>query len=92
MLDTLRNPAVLLSIAVAVAIFATVLSFTMPLLQGDRLQTRMKAVAAERDKIRARERARLQAEGARGSLRGKATKQYMKDLLEGLSPRRALAS
>ena len=91
MLDTLRNPAVLLSIAVAVAIFATVLSFTMPLLQGDRLQTRMKAVAAERDKIRARERARLQAEGARGSLRGKETKQYMKDLVEGLSLRSALA-
>lgn len=91
MMDTLRDPSFLLAITVSIAIFATVMSFAMPMLQGDKLQTRMKAVALERDKIRARERARLQSETQRGSLRGKETKRYMKDLVERLSLRSALA-
>jgi tight adherence protein C len=90
-IDTIRDPVFLMSLAVAVAIFATIVSLTLPLFAGNRLQARMKAVALERDKIRARERARLQAEGQRGSLRAKETKRYMKDLVERLSLRRALA-
>lgn len=89
-IDTVRDPVVLLSVAVAVAAFATVISLAMPLLAGDKLGARMKAVAVEREKIRARERARAQAESQRGTLRGKESKQYMKDIVERLSLRKAL--
>ena len=72
------NPNVLLAIMVSVAIFATIVSISLPLLSGDKLEARMKAVALERDKIRARERANLLAEGQRGTLRGKESKAYMR--------------
>jgi tight adherence protein C len=91
LIETVRDPVLLLSVAVSIAIFATVISLAMPALQGDRLQARMKAVALERDKIRARERARLQAEGARGTLRAKMSQRHIRDLVEKLSLRRALA-
>lgn len=43
----------------AIAAAATVYSLAMPLVSGDNLGKRMKAVALERDKIRARERERM---------------------------------
>ena len=88
-IDILRDPVALMAILVSLAIFATVLSLTMPLLSSDRLPARMKAVADEREKIRQRERARLAEEG-RGSLRGKESKAYMRSLVEKLSLRKAL--
>ncbi|WP_370676524.1 type II secretion system F family protein [Pleomorphomonas sp. PLEO] len=88
-IDTLRDPVVLMAILVSLAIFATVLSLAMPLLSSDRLPSRMRAVADEREKIRQRERARLAEEG-RGSLRGKSSKAYMRGLVEKLSLRKAL--
>jgi tight adherence protein C len=91
LVETIRDPVFLLSVAVSVAIFATVVSIAMPLFAGNRLQSRMKAVALERDRIRARERTRMQADSQRGTLRAKETKRYMKDLVERLSLRRALA-
>ena len=84
------NPNVLLAIMVSVAIFATIVSVSLPLLSGDKLEARMKAVALERDKIRARERANLLAEGQRGSLRSKESKAYMRSLVERPSLRNAL--
>jgi len=90
-IDTVRDPVFLLSLFVSVAIFLTVISVAVPMLQPGKLQNRMKAVAVERDKIRARERARLQAESARGSLRSKESKRYMRDLVEKLSLKKALA-
>jgi len=88
-IDIVRDPVFLLSVAVAVAAFATVITLTMPLLVGDKLGQRMKAVASEREKLRARERARLQ-EGSRGTLRGRESKRYMKDVVERFSLRKAL--
>ncbi|WP_036791589.1 type II secretion system F family protein [Pleomorphomonas koreensis] len=88
-INILRDPVTLMAILVSLAIFATVLSLTMPLLSSDRLPARMKAVADEREKIRQRERARLAEEG-RGSLRGKESKAYMRSLVEKLSLRKAL--
>lgn len=89
-IDIVRDPVFLMSVSVAVAIFATVITLAMPLMASDKLNQRMKAVAIEREKIRARERARLQAESQRGSLRAKESKRYMKDLVERLSLKRAL--
>jgi len=89
LVDTLRDPVALMAILISLAIFATIVSLTLPLLSGDRLPARMRAVADEREKIRQRERARLAEEG-RGSLRGKESRAYMRSLVERLSLRKAL--
>lgn len=88
-IDIVRDPVVILSVLVAIAIFATIMSVAMPMLATDKLGNRMKAVALERERIRARERAKLAAT-QKVSLRGKESKRYMKDLVEKLSLKRAL--
>ena len=64
----------------AVAATATVITLAMPLLAGDNLGRRMKAVALEREKIRQRERERLMA-GQKVSLR-RSPKQFMKTAVD----------
>jgi tight adherence protein C len=76
----LGDPQVLATILVAVAAAATVFTIAMPLAEGDSLQKRMKSVALERDKIRARERERL-AKGQKAGLR-QAPKAYMKQVVD----------
>ncbi|MHC5654781.1 type II secretion system F family protein [Stappia sp.] len=60
----------------ALAVGGTVFALVMPLIEGDRLKTRMKTVALERDKLRARERARLanEKQNSRVSLRNQPKK------------------
>jgi len=53
------DPHALMMICAAIAAMATVLTLTMPLLVPDPLGKRMRAVALEREKIRARERERM---------------------------------
>ena len=74
-----------------IAVAATVFTIAMPLLERDELQNRMKVVATEREKIRARERARLELEKKRGSLRNTDAKSYMQDLVDRFNLRKALA-
>jgi tight adherence protein C len=76
----LGDPQFLATVLVAVAAAATVLTIAMPLAEGDTLQKRMKSVALERDKIRARERERL-AKGQKAGLR-QAPKAYMKQVVD----------
>ena len=45
LVDILRDPVALMAILVSLAIFATIVSLAMPLLSGDRLPARMRAVA-----------------------------------------------
>jgi tight adherence protein C len=65
----------------AIAAAATVYSLAMPLVSGDNLDKRMKAVALERERIRARERDRMTAERNRGSLRQRPATR-LKDIVE----------
>ncbi|MGG7519166.1 type II secretion system F family protein [Allorhizobium undicola] len=67
----LTNPDLLIGLLVGLAVFATLYTILMPLLERKDLGKRMKAVSTERDMIRARERARLNAETSRGSLKNK---------------------
>ncbi len=69
LLGSITEPQVLLSILAAVAVFATIITLTLPLLQKDELGERMKTVAVEREKIRMRERARLAEQQKKGSLK-----------------------
>jgi tight adherence protein C len=87
------EPQNMVAILAAVAVFATIVTLAMPVLQRDELATRMRSAAIERDKIRARERARLATEGQqsrKASLRQESGG-FVRDLVEGLNLRKALA-
>jgi tight adherence protein C len=79
LLLSLWNRQAMLSIFVAIATAATILTLAMPLLQTDTLARRMKRVANERERIRARERERLYQKKV--SLR-QEPKAYMKEVVE----------
>ena len=65
----LLDPQFVVMVLAAVAAFATITSFVLPLLSGDRLGSRMKYVAGERDRMRAENIARLAEGQYRGKLR-----------------------
>jgi tight adherence protein C len=76
----LGDPRVMGMAFAGIATAATVITLAMPLLDGDSLNRRMKAVVIERERIRARERERL-SKGTRISLR-QEPKAYMKQVVE----------
>jgi tight adherence protein C len=80
LIDKLHDTKFLAMLFAAIAAMATVITLAMPLLAGDNLERRMKSVAIEREKIRARERERM-ARGEKVSLRV-SPKQYMKTVVE----------
>ncbi|CAN5354690.1 type II secretion system F family protein [soil metagenome] len=84
------NPQVLIAVFAALAVFGTVYSLVTPLFERDRLAGRIKAVALEREEIRARERARLANEAKRASLRNEA-KPFMRQVVDRFNLRKALA-
>ncbi len=92
-LDALDTTTLLIAGASAIAVFATIISLTLPYLGKDELAVRMKSVALERDQIRARERARLVAEkNNRGQKVTKTEpKAYVKNLVNKLNLKTALA-
>jgi tight adherence protein C len=75
-----EDKRILAMICAAIAAGATVITLAMPLLGGNELEKRMAAVAAEREKIRQRERERL----SRGdkTTRRASPKHYMQTVVE----------
>ncbi|MEL7284272.1 MAG: type II secretion system F family protein [Pseudomonadota bacterium] len=67
---SLSDPATLLSMAVAVAMFMTVVGVMLPALKGDKLETRLKQVSAQRDKLRRAARADLEQTGLKRESKG----------------------
>ncbi len=61
----LTKPDTLASILIALAVFATAVSVFMPYLQGDKLETRLKAVSTQREKLRKQSRAALENKSLR---------------------------
>ncbi|MCM2439312.1 type II secretion system F family protein [Agrobacterium vitis] len=86
---TLTNPTLLIAVLVAIAVFATLYTLISPLLERSDLNKRMKAVSSERELIRARERARMNSEGGRGSLRNTDNSSARK-IVERFNLRKAL--
>ena len=76
----LGNPQALAMVFAGIAATATVITLAMPLVEGDGLNRRMKAVVQERERIRARERERL-GKNTGVSLR-REPKAYMKQVVE----------
>jgi len=85
----LLDPEFVVMVLAAVAAFATVASFVLPLLTGDRLGARMKYVATERERLRAERIAELTEEQRQAKLR-REPKSFMKQVVEHLNLRKAL--
>ncbi|KCZ55657.1 type II secretion system protein [Hyphomonas beringensis] len=64
-LVSLARPEAIASILVALAVFGTVLSIMLPYLKTDKLETRLKAVTEQREKLRKQNRAELENRGLR---------------------------
>jgi tight adherence protein C len=78
---TIFQPQMLVSIFVALAAFATVLTIAMPYFETDQLGTRIKAVSVERDKLRAAQKAQLSS-GSDARLREKPKGGLVSQLVE----------
>jgi tight adherence protein C len=83
------DPEFVVMVLAAVAAFATVASFVLPLLTGDRLGARMKYVASERDRMRAERLAALAEEQREAKLR-REPKSFMKQVVEQFNLHKAL--
>jgi len=81
---SLLEPRNLITILVALTAFATVVTLTAPLLQGDKMQTRMKTLATEREKMRTQNRESLQNKDNRG-LRDNAPKGAAAQIVDALN-------
>ncbi len=79
------DPNFLMMVLAAIAAAATVLTIAMPMLDSNMLGKRMKAVALEREQLRARERERMNRQNneSRPSLR-QHPKAYMKQVVDQL--------
>ena len=85
----LLDPQFIVMVLAAVAAFATVTSLVLPLLSSDRLESRMKYVAGERERLRAERMAQLAEEQRQSRLR-KEPKSFMKQVVRWLNLRKAL--
>lgn len=64
------DPASAASLLAGIAIFATVVSVSMPLLQGDKLNTRLKSVTNRREQLRRQSRAALESKSIKHDSKG----------------------
>ena len=85
----LLDPQFVVMVLAAVAAFATIISFVLPLLSGDRTDSRLKYVSGERQHLRAESMAGLAEGRYRGKLRAEP-KTYMQQIVNRLNLRKAL--
>ena len=83
------DPQFLVMVLTAIAVFATVATISMAALSGDRLNSRMKYVSSEREKMRAERLAQLSEENRNARLRNQP-KGFMKQIVEQLNLRKLL--
>jgi tight adherence protein C len=83
-IDALHNTGLVVTVLVAIATFATVLTVTMPLLDGDQLDQRMRTMARERARLRAKQREMMERSDARGRLRT-TSRGFMKEVVDQLN-------
>ncbi|MFK8253396.1 type II secretion system F family protein [Ancylobacter terrae] len=88
-IEKFHDTQLMVTLFTMIAAIATVFTLAMPYLAGDSLEKRMRAVAFERDRIRARERERLAQGRDKIELR-RAPKAYMARAVEQLNLRKWL--
>ncbi|MEM6411076.1 MAG: type II secretion system F family protein, partial [Pseudomonadota bacterium] len=68
--DIVTDPGAMASLLAGVAVFATAISFAMPVLQGDKLNTRLKSVTNRREQLRRQSRAELEGKSLKRESKG----------------------
>lgn len=81
LVSLLHNREFLLTLTAAVAAIAAVLTIALPFLERDKLKSRMKVVASERDRLRARAREKASRDKRELSLRNEP-KAYLRQIVE----------
>ncbi len=71
-MEFLSSPAALASLLTGIAIFATIATVMLPALQGDKLETRLKAVTERREQLRRQSRAELEGKKLKREAKGLA--------------------
>jgi len=79
--NVINNPKFLIQLVVVLALIATAITIVAPLLGGDVLQKRMKAVALERERLRGQAREQFNARSGGNRLR-QAPKPFMKRIVD----------
>lgn len=88
----ITKPENMIAVLAALAVFATIVTIAMPVLQRDELSDRMKSAAIEREQIRARERARLVNEKKKNAgLKHEEQGGFIKNVVDKLKLRNVLA-
>lgn len=82
--DKINDPQFLLALLLSVAAAAAVLTVGTQFLETDTLGSRMKAVSTERDKIRTREREKMNERNKKGTLRTEP-KAYLRQFVESFN-------
>jgi tight adherence protein C len=68
-IQLLTNPEFYAVVLTAAAVFGTILTFTLPMLQGDKLNARLKSVASRREELRLKSREAMIAAESKRSIR-----------------------
>lgn len=76
-----QNPQTLIALCAALAVFSAIVVVAWPYLARDELGTRMRQVSSERERIRARERAKLEAKNKQASLKTEP-KKFFKEIVD----------
>ncbi len=92
-MSNIANSQFLLAMLTMIAVAGTVFVIVMPIFERNALKHRMKSVALERDRLRAKERARLATEkgDARASLRMQSGGQNIRSIVDRFNLRSMLA-
>jgi hypothetical protein len=75
------NSQLIIAFCAALAMFSAVVVIGWPYLAGDQLTNRMRQISSERERIRARERAKLESQKKQASLRVEP-KKFFKDIVD----------
>ena len=84
LIDAIHDVQLIVTVVVALATFATVLTVGIPMFEGDRLDQRMRTMARERARLRAKQREMMDLSDGRGRLRT-TSKGFMKEVVEHLN-------
>src|SRR5918997_2614662 len=75
------NPQLIVALCAALSVFSAIVVVAWPYLARDELGTRMRQVSSERERIRARERAKLEAQKKQASLKTEP-KRFFKEMVD----------
>ena len=75
------NPQAIVAFCAALSVFSAILVVTWPYLARDELGSRMRQISSERERIRARERAKMEAQRNQASLKNEP-KKFFKNIVD----------